>query len=108
MKAVRRSAVPIAIAVGGILLSTACDVNEASYTGNSGGQTVAIIGDDQTSTVQADLHTVMDPGYQSRNISHEGKFGEAPKGFDNRRIVKHFGRQATNQSTDAPFGENRP
>ena len=34
--------------------------------------------------------------------------GEAPKGFDNRRIVKHFGRQATNQSTDAPFRENRP
>jgi hypothetical protein len=72
MKAVRRSAVPVAIAVGGLLLFTACDVDEASYTGYSGGQTVAIIGDNQTTTVQADLHSAMDPYYQSRNISHEG------------------------------------
>jgi hypothetical protein len=33
--------------------------------------------------------------------------GEARKGFDNRRVVKHFGRQATH-STDAALRESRP
>ena len=33
--------------------------------------------------------------------------GEAPKGFDNRRIVKPFGRRATDQPTDPSFRESR-
>jgi chromosome partitioning protein len=33
--------------------------------------------------------------------------GEARMGFDNRRVVKHFGRQATH-STDAALRESRP
>jgi hypothetical protein len=33
---------------------------------------------------------------------------EAPKGFDNRRVVKPFGRRATDHSTDASFRESRP
>ena len=33
--------------------------------------------------------------------------GEAPKGFDNRRVVKPFGRQAKDHSTDASFRESR-
>jgi hypothetical protein len=34
--------------------------------------------------------------------------GEAPRGFDNRRIVKPFGRRSTDDSTDASFRESRP
>jgi len=34
--------------------------------------------------------------------------GEAPKGFDNRRVVKPFGRRATDHNTDAPLRESRP
>lgn len=33
--------------------------------------------------------------------------GEAPKGFDNRRVVKPFGRQATDHNTDASSRESR-
>ena len=33
--------------------------------------------------------------------------GEAPKGFDNRRIVKPFGRRATDQPSDPSFRESR-
>jgi hypothetical protein len=73
MKALRRTAVPVALAVGGLLVVSACDVNETTYTGNASGKTVAVIGDDQTSTIQTDLHTAMDVFYQSRNISSDGK-----------------------------------
>jgi hypothetical protein len=73
MKAARRTALPIAIAVGGLVVATACDVNESSYTGAPGGNTIAIIGDDQTAAIQTDLHTALDPSYASRNISLEGK-----------------------------------
>jgi chromosome partitioning protein len=34
--------------------------------------------------------------------------GEAPKGFDNRRVVKPFGRRATDQSADTSVRESRP
>jgi chromosome partitioning protein len=34
--------------------------------------------------------------------------GEAPHRFDNRRVVKPFGRRATDDSTDASFQESRP
>jgi chromosome partitioning protein len=33
---------------------------------------------------------------------------EGPNGFDNRRVVKPFGRRATDQPTDASLPENRP
>lgn len=39
-------------------------------------------------------------------LDRKGVAGEAPKGFDNRRVVKPFGRRATDHSTDASFRES--
>jgi hypothetical protein len=39
-------------------------------------------------------------------LDRRGVAGEAPKGFDNRRVVKPFGRRATDHSTDASFRES--
>ncbi len=49
------------------------------------------------------------PGVERRlDADRKRVIGEVPKGFDNRRVVKPFGRQARDNSTDAPFRESRP
>jgi chromosome partitioning protein len=45
---------------------------------------------------------------QDRSQDRRRVATEAPQGFDNRRVVKPFGRRATNDSSDASFPESRP
>lgn len=71
MRRVHASVLPVAVGVGALaLLATACNVDEAAYTGNTSGRTVAIVGDDMTANSSGALHTALDAAYQSRNISH--------------------------------------
>jgi chromosome partitioning protein len=40
-------------------------------------------------------------------LDRRGGAAEAPRGFDNRRVVKPFGRRSTDDNTDASFRESR-